>query len=100
VALVLGDVEAERGRPAADGLPIGLADEAGVGAARPEGYLLAGGVGDEVAASRKMTRLWGDEAGRATRLDRILVLAPSEAGRRRAVAGAGLPVDWSWPPRR
>lgn len=100
VALVLGDVEAERGRPAADGLPIGLADEAWEGAARPEGYLLAGVVGDEVAASRKMTRLWGDEAGRATRLDRILVLAPSEAGRRRAVAGAGLPVDWSWPPRR
>jgi hypothetical protein len=100
VALVLGDVEAERGRPAADGLPIGLADETWEGAARPEGYLLAGVVGDEVAASRKMTRLWGDEAGRATRLDRILVLAPSEAGRRRAVAGAGLPVDWSWPPRR
>ncbi|HYN47825.1 MAG TPA: DNA methyltransferase [Candidatus Nanopelagicales bacterium] len=100
VALVLGDVEAERGRPAADGLPIGLADEVWEGAARPEGYLLAGVVGDEVAASRKMTKLWGDEAGRATRLDRILVVAPTEAGRRRAVAGAALPVDWRWPPRR
>jgi site-specific DNA-methyltransferase (adenine-specific) len=100
VALVLGDVEAERGRPAADGMTIGLADEVWQGAARPEGYLLAGVVGDEVAASRKMTKLWGDEAGRATRLDRILVLAPTEAGRRRAIAGAALPVDWSWPPRR
>jgi site-specific DNA-methyltransferase (adenine-specific) len=100
VALVLGDVEAERGRPAADGMTIGLADEVWQGAARPEGYLLAGVVGDEVAASRKMTKLWGDEAGRATRLDRILVLAPSEAGRRRATAGAALPVDWRWPPRR
>lgn len=100
VALVLGDVEAERGRPAADGLTIGLADEAWEGAARPEGYLLAGVVGDEVAAARKMTRLWGDEAGRATRLDRILVLAPTEAGRRRAIAGGTLPVDWRWPPRR
>jgi len=99
VALVLGDVEAERGRPAADGLAVGLADEAWQGAARPEGYLLAGVVGDEVDASRKMTKLWGDEAGRATRLDRILVLAPTEAGRRRAVAGATLPVDWRWPPR-
>ena len=100
VALVLGDVEAERGRRAADGLPIGLAAETWEGAARPEGYLLAGVVGDEVAASRKMTKLWGAEAGQATRLDRILVLAPTEAGRRRAVAGAALPVDWSWPPRR
>jgi len=100
VALVLGDVEAERGRPAADGLTIGLADEVWAGAARPEGYLLAGVVGDEVAASRKMTKLWGGEAGRATSLDRILVLAPTEVGRRRAIAGAALPVDWRWPPRR
>jgi hypothetical protein len=100
VALVLGDVEAERGRSAADGLAVGLAAEAWEGAARPEGYLLAGVVGDEVAASRKMTKLWGREAGQATRLDRILVLAPTEGGRRRAIAGAALPVDWSWPPRR
>jgi hypothetical protein len=100
VALVLGDVESERGRPARDGLTIGLADEAWEGAARPEGYLLAGVIADEVADSLKMTRLWGDEAGRATRRDRILVIAPSEAGRRRAVAGAGVPVDWTWPQRR
>ena len=33
-----------------------------------------------------MTRLWGDEAGRATKTDRILVLGASEAGRRRALA--------------
>lgn len=100
VALVLGDVEAERGRAVAGGLPINLAREAWDGAARPEGYLLAGVVGDGVAASRKVTRIWGEEAGRATRIDRILILAPTEAGRRRAVAGAALPVDWRWPPRR
>jgi hypothetical protein len=47
-----------------------------------------------------MTKLWGAEAGRATKVDRILVLAPTEAGRRRAITGAALPVDWSWPPRR
>jgi hypothetical protein len=99
VALVLGDVEAERGRPAPGGLPIGLADEAWEGAARPEGYRLAGVARDEIAAPRKMTKLWGDEAGRATKVDRILVLATSEAGRRRAIAGATLPIDWSWPPR-
>jgi site-specific DNA-methyltransferase (adenine-specific) len=99
VALVLGDVELERGRAAAGGLAIGLADEAWEGAARPEGYLLAGVVRDEIAAPRKMTKLWGEEAGRATRVERILVLATSEAGRRRAVAGAAMPVDWGWPPR-
>jgi hypothetical protein len=46
-----------------------------------------------------MTQLWGREAGRATQTDRILVLGASEAGRRRAVAGAQLPVDWTWPLR-
>jgi hypothetical protein len=46
-----------------------------------------------------MTKLWGDEAGRATQLDRILVVGATELGRRRALAGAALPVDWTWPPR-
>jgi hypothetical protein len=46
-----------------------------------------------------MTKLWGDEAGRATKTDRILVLGATESGRRRALAGADLDVDWSWPPR-
>ena len=46
-----------------------------------------------------MTKLWGDEAGRATKTDRILVLGATEAGRRRALAGAALDVDWTWPPR-
>ena len=48
---------------------------------------------------KKMTKLWGDEAGRATKTDRILVLGATEAGRRRALAGAPLDVDWTWPPR-
>ncbi len=100
VALVLGDIEAERGRAAPDGLPVGLADEAWESAARPEGYLLAGIARDEISAPRKMTKLWGAEAGRASTVDRILVLATSEAGRRRAAAGAAFPIDWSWPPRR
>jgi hypothetical protein len=30
----------------------------------------------------------------------MLVLATTEAGRRRAVSAASLPVDWTWPPRR
>ena len=44
-----------------------------------------------------MTKLWGDEAGRATKTDCILVLGATEAGRRRAMAAASNPVDWTWP---
>jgi DNA methylase len=97
VALVIGDVEMDRGRPANGG--IGLAEAVWEFAAAPEGYRLAGVALDDVAAGRKMTKLWGDEAGQATKLDRILVLATGEAGRRRAVSGASLPIDWTWPPR-
>jgi len=96
VVLVIGDVATDRGR-AIDG--IGLAERVWEEAAAPEGYRVAGVAIDEVHANRKMTQLWGDEAGRATQRDRILVLGASESGRRRALAGATLPVDWTWPPR-
>jgi hypothetical protein len=69
-------------RRAASGWPRGL----GRGGL-PEGYLLAGVIRDDVAAPGKMTKLWGDEAGRATKTDRILVLGTTEGGRRRALAG-------------
>jgi DNA methylase len=97
VVLVIGDVEADRGRRISNG--IGLAEAVWESAAAPSGYRLAGIALDGVHAGRKMTKLWGDEAGRATKLDRILVLGATEAGRRRAVNGAALPVDWEWPPR-
>jgi site-specific DNA-methyltransferase (adenine-specific) len=97
VVLVIGDVETDRGRSISGG--IGLAERTWQAAAEPEGYRLAGVALDDVASNRKMTKLWGDEAGRATKTDRILVLGASEAGRRRALAGATLDVDWSWPPR-
>ena len=98
VVLVIGDVEMDRGKPSASG--IGLAERVWQEVAHPAGYRLAGVVRDEVAANRKMTRLWGDEAGRATKTDRILVLGATEAGRRRALAAANLPIDWTWPPTR
>jgi site-specific DNA-methyltransferase (adenine-specific) len=97
VALVIGDVEMDRGRPANGG--IGLAEAVWELAAAPEGYRLAGVALDDVAAGRKMTKIWGDEAGQATKLDRILVLSTTEAGRRRALNSASLPIDWTWPPR-
>ena len=97
VVLVIGDVETDRGRSIRTG--IGLAEAVWEQAAAPQGYRVAGVALDSVAAVRKMTKLWGDEAGRATKTDRILVLGATEAGRRRALANASLPVDWSWPPR-
>jgi site-specific DNA-methyltransferase (adenine-specific) len=96
VAMVIGDVETDRGKPMRDARDLaGLVWEA---AAAPEGYRLAGVAVDEIAAQRKVTKIWGEEAGRATRVERILVMSVSEAGRRRALAGASLPVDWRWPP--
>jgi site-specific DNA-methyltransferase (adenine-specific) len=95
IVLVIGDVEADKGKRIGDG--VGLADAVWGAAAEPEGYRLAGIVLDPVAAPRKMTKLWGDAAGHATKTDRILVLGATEAGRRRALAGAGLPVRWDGP---
>jgi site-specific DNA-methyltransferase (adenine-specific) len=95
VVLVVGDVFTDRGRAIEGG--VGLAEQVWLAAAEPEGYRLAGLALDDVHAHRKMTKLWGDEAGRATPLDRILVLGATELGRRRALAGASLPVDWTWP---
>ncbi|HEX7471786.1 MAG TPA: hypothetical protein VF323_01790, partial [Candidatus Limnocylindrales bacterium] len=97
VVLVIGDVELDRGRAIRDGF--GLAEHVWETAAAPEGYALAGIVVDPIASHRKMTKLWGSEAGRATKTDRILVLGASEAGRRRALSSASLPISWDWPPR-
>jgi site-specific DNA-methyltransferase (adenine-specific) len=97
VVLVVGDVEYDRGRKI--GGAVGLAERVWEAAAEPEGYRLAGVALDDVAAHRKMTKLWGAEAGRATKTDRILVLGATEAGRRRALAGAATPVEWDWPAR-
>jgi len=97
VVLVIGDVETDRGRRIRGG--VGLAERVWEQAGEPEGYRLAGVALDDVAAVRKMTKLWGDEAGRATKTDRILVLGATESGRRRALASASLDIDWDWPPR-
>ena len=99
IVLVVGDVEYDRGRPIAGDAGLRLAERVWESAAAPEGYRLAGVALDDVAAGRKMTKLWGAEAGRATKTDRILVLGATEAGRRRALAGASTPIDWTWPQR-
>lgn len=97
VVLVIGDVETDRGRRIKTG--VGLAERVWEQAAEPGDYKLAGVALDDVAAVRKMTKLWGDEAGRATKTDRILILGATESGRRRALAAASLDIEWTWPPR-
>jgi site-specific DNA-methyltransferase (adenine-specific) len=98
VVLVIGDVELDRGKAFEGG--VGLAETVWQQAAEPAGYRVAGVVLDDIAAHRKMTKIWGAEAGRTTKTDRILVMAPTEQGRKRALAGATVPVDWTWPPSR
>jgi site-specific DNA-methyltransferase (adenine-specific) len=97
VVLVIGDVERDRGRPIRGG--VGLAGTVWEASAEPVGYRLAGIASDEIAPHRKMTKIWGAEAGNATQIDRILVVAPSAPGRQRALAGLHVPVDWTWPRR-
>lgn len=93
VVLVLGSVTSHRGRPTRE--PLELAEGAWEDAAAPAGYRLAGVVLDTVERGRKLTRLWGERAGAASHTDGLLVIAPTEAGRRRAIASAGLPTDWT-----
>jgi site-specific DNA-methyltransferase (adenine-specific) len=93
VVLILGTVTSHRGRLTRE--PLELAAGAWEDAAAPAGYRLAGLTLDAVAPGRKLTRLWAERAGDASRTDGLLVIAPTEAGRRRALASADLPTDWS-----
>jgi hypothetical protein len=94
---VVGNVATERGKRRANQLE--LARAAWELGAEPLGYRLAGVIADPVPSNRKLTRLWGREAGRTTDLDQILVIGPTELGRRRALSSLSAPVDWSWPRR-
>ncbi|MCY7419388.1 MAG: hypothetical protein LH650_13030, partial [Chloroflexi bacterium] len=91
VVLILGDVGSDRGRR----LPqaVDLAAAAWASAAEPLGYRLAGIVRDHIDPSRKLTGLWGERAGDATRSDQLLVIAPTELGVRRARGSASQRMD-------
>ncbi len=91
VVCILGDVETQRGRRLP--LPLDLAADTWHAAAEPAGFGLVGVSVDGIDAGRKLTRLWGERAGGAVRTERLLVIAPTELGRRRALATASLGVD-------
>jgi site-specific DNA-methyltransferase (adenine-specific) len=92
LVLVVGTLTSDRGRRVRE--PLDLAAAAWEGAASPAGYRLAGVVVDEGAGARKLTRLWGARAGDASGSDSLLVIAPTEAGRQRALGAASMPTDW------
>jgi hypothetical protein len=95
VVVVIGDVESDRGRPIRATRP--LAESVWALAAEPAGYRPVGIASDVVAAHRKVTRMWGREAGRATQTDRFLIIAPTELGRRRALSSVDAPLEWQQP---
>jgi len=67
-AWVIGDVTAR-------GLPhLNLAQAVWEHAAKPEGWQLLGILADEVMDNRKVTKIWGKSRGRATKVDRVLLL--------------------------
>ncbi len=85
VVVILGNVEAHRGRRLRE--PIDLALEAWSSAVEPAGYRLAGVNDDVVDPGRKLTRLWGTRAGGATRTERII--DPGTHGVRSAAGTVG-----------
>ena len=65
---MIGDVTAR-------GIPhLNLAEAVWEHAAKPEGWNLLGVITDEVMDNRKVTKIWGESRGRATRVDRVLLL--------------------------
>jgi site-specific DNA-methyltransferase (adenine-specific) len=84
VCLVIGDVQqhdykqrkAERqaAKPR-DAKPLDLATDVWETVAKPAGWQLHGVVADHLPSSRKVSRIWKDKPGRATKTDRILILS-------------------------
>jgi site-specific DNA-methyltransferase (adenine-specific) len=78
VCLVIGDVrqrgskERNRGRAK----PVNLAADVWETVAEPAGWRLHGVVADRMPDGRKVSRIWKDNPGRATKTDRILILSP------------------------
>jgi site-specific DNA-methyltransferase (adenine-specific) len=74
VCLVIGDVR-HRAAKRRDTKPIDLAGDVWETVARPAGWQLHGIVVDQMPPSRKVSRIWKDNPGRATKTDRILILS-------------------------
>jgi site-specific DNA-methyltransferase (adenine-specific) len=87
VCLVIGDVR--RGEK-----HVNLAGKVWRHVAEPDGWHCHGIVADAVPAGTKVSRIWKNNPGRATKTDRILLMSPSEDVRLPQPAS----VDWSVTP--
>jgi hypothetical protein len=87
VCLVIGDVR--RGEE-----QINLAENVLRDVAEPQGWHCHGIVADTVPAGTKVSRIWKNNPGRATKTDRILLLSPNPG----ASLSAPVPLDWSVTP--
>jgi site-specific DNA-methyltransferase (adenine-specific) len=100
VCLVIGDVqqrnykrrtsEHHRARPR-DARPVDLASDVWETVAKPAGWQLHGIVADHMPSGQKVSRIWKDSPGRATKTDRILILSREDGTDGLPTLG---PVSW------
>lgn len=76
LCLMIGDVRTTAGkRPT-----LNLAEAVWLNAAKPAGWRRLGVVNDRIPEQHKVSRIWGhDKRGHATKVDRILMLAPPDS---------------------
>jgi site-specific DNA-methyltransferase (adenine-specific) len=87
VCLVIGDVRKGEEQ-------INLAGKVWRHVAEPAGWHCHGIIADQVPLGQKVSRIWKNNPGRATKVDRLLLLSPSSDVR----LPTRLPVDWSETP--
>lgn len=78
---VIGDVDK-------GGDSLRLAEEVWEDAAKPAGLILESIIAEDIAQNRKVTKIWGDRRGRATVIDRLLIVSRGKARTRK------VPVPW------
>lgn len=91
LCLMIGDVTETDGEKAT----LNLARSVWLRAAKPAGWRRLAVVNDHFPEQHKVSRIWGRERrGRATKVDRILILAPPESAHELPPAKRGI----TWPP--
>lgn len=85
VCLVIGDVRRKDGE-------LDLAQSVWDQVASNEGWYLHGIVPDRLATEHKVSRIWKNNAGRATKVDRLLIMSPSETS-----LPAAITLGWDRP---
>lgn len=91
LCLMIGDVTDKADKTTT----LNLAESVWVNAARPAGWRRLGVVNDHLPEQHKVSRIWGPKKrGNATKVDRILILAPPDSAHELPPANRGL----TWTP--